>query len=85
MELIREGTRYKGRVDVEFIAAGGLLAPVTTQDIDLSKEDYTKALKDGIVVKRLDKLDPRVGHVRVIVLDRNSYLAGTSTVAVNTR
>ncbi|HTA44345.1 MAG TPA: VWA domain-containing protein [Bryobacteraceae bacterium] len=82
VELIREGTRYKGSVDVEVIGACGQLAPVATQDIDLSEEDYARSLKDGIVLTHHEKLDPAATRVRVIVFDRHSYLAGTATAPV---
>jgi hypothetical protein len=51
-------------------------------DFDMSEEEYAKALKDGIMVRRPVQLDPGASQVRLVVLDRISGLAGTAKVAL---
>ena len=52
-------------------------------NLDMSEEEYAKALLTGIEIKWQAKLDPATRQVRVIALDRNSNLAGTVTMPLD--
>jgi VWFA-related protein len=84
LELLQQGGRYKGSLAIAFeaIHADGHRRIVETQPevLDLSEPEYAKALRDGIVLTRDAKLDAGASQVRAIVLDRNSWLAGTATL-----
>jgi len=79
IELLKEGTRYRASLAIAFVESGVLIEgkPV---DLDMSEQEYAKAQTDGIEIMEQVKLDASTGRVRVIVLDRNSNLAGTTTI-----
>ncbi len=87
VELLKEGTRYKGSLAIAFVELrpDGQRAIVDGKpvDLDMSEEEYAGALKGGIEITRQAKLDAAVVRVRVVALDRNSNLAGTVTVPLN--
>jgi hypothetical protein len=52
-------------------------------DLDLSEEDYAKAMAGGIDFGQEAGLDATIRRIRLAVLDRNSNLAGTVIVPVS--
>lgn len=87
VELLNEGTRYKGNLTIAFVELGSggerTMAAGPPVDLDMSEEEYAKALTGGIEITRDAMLDAKTMRVRVVALDRNSELAGTVTVAVD--
>lgn len=81
--LLKEGTRYKANVATALVEWGPdgqrTVSRGMPVNLDLSEEDYAKALRAGIQIKWQAKLDPATRRIRVIALDRNSNLAGTVT------
>jgi hypothetical protein len=51
-------------------------------NLDMNEEHYAKAMTGGIELTRQAALDGTIRQVRVIVLDRNSSLAGTVTIPI---
>jgi hypothetical protein len=51
-------------------------------NLDMNEEDYAKAMTGGIELTRQTAVDGTIRQVRVIVLDRNSSLAGTVTIPI---
>ena len=49
-------------------------------NLDMNEEAWAKAMTGGIELTRQAALDDTVRQVRVIVLDRNTSLAGTATI-----
>lgn len=85
VELVPEGGRYRGSVAVTIAGAGpGGIVGTAPGDLDLSAEDYAKALKDGIEITRVARVGG-AAQVRVVVVDRNSLLAGTAVVKLDGR
>jgi VWFA-related protein len=87
VELLKEGTRFKGAIAIALVELGSngerTMAAGPPVDLDMSEEEYAKALTGGIEITRDAMLDATTTRVRVVVLDRNSELAGTVTVAVD--
>jgi VWFA-related protein len=87
VELLKEGNRYKGTLTIALVEfrSDGERAMVAGPpvDLDMSEEEYSKALAGGIEITREAKLDATTMQVRVFALDRNSELAGTVTVKVD--
>jgi VWFA-related protein len=87
VELLKAGARYKGSLDIAFVElrSDGRRAMVLGKpaDLDMSEEEYAKALTGGIAVTRDVKLDASTMQVRVIALDRNSDLAGSVTLPLD--
>jgi hypothetical protein len=61
--------------DVLFLVDDGM--PV---DLNLSAEEHAKAMTAGIAVSRQTKAGETVRQLRVVVMDRNSNLAGALTM-----
>jgi hypothetical protein len=86
--LRKEGTGYKGAFTITLVEMGsqGERTSVgsTLACVDMSEEEYAKAMKDGIGTTRQVALDPATRQVRIVVLDRNSdsTLAGAGSVTV---
>jgi VWFA-related protein len=84
VELLKEGARYKGSLDIAFVELRSdgrrAMVPGKPADLDMSAEEYAKALTDGIEITRDAKLDAATAQVRVVALDRNSNLAGSVTI-----
>jgi VWFA-related protein len=86
VELIREGGRYRGSLAIALAGAGPAgIVGAAPADLDLSAEDYAKASKEGIEIARVARVEAAAKQVRIMVLDRNSFLAGTATVPLNGR
>ena len=87
VEMLKEGTRYKGNLTIAFVELGSsgerTMAAGPPVDLDMSGEEYAKALAGGIEITRDAMLDAKTMRVRVVVLDRNSELAGTVTIPVD--
>jgi len=85
--FLKEGTRYHARLAVRLVEYGpdGVKAipEGALGDLDVSEEDYAKALTDGIELTRQERLDETIPQVRLVVLDRNSNLAGTVTMPIS--
>jgi hypothetical protein len=85
--MLKEGTRYKRNLTIAFVELGSsgerTMAAGPPVDLDMSGEEYAKALAGGIEITRDAMLDAKTMRVRVVALDRNSELAGTVTVAVD--
>jgi len=84
--FLQEGGRYQAELSVYITARGPngatkSVGPLAV-NIDMSEAEHAKALVDGIDIPRPLTPDGGTGPVRVTVLDHNSYLAGTSTIAV---
>jgi hypothetical protein len=85
--MLKEGTHYK--VDVatalaEFGPNGQkAISRGMAVDLDMTEEEYAKALHSGIEIKWQTKIDAATRQVRVIALDRNSNLAGTVTMPLD--
>ncbi len=87
VELIQQGGHYRGSLAIMLAGRRGELQSARVgivgaapADLDLSAGDYAKASKEGIEITRVARVDGAATEVRVIVLDRNSLLAGTATV-----
>jgi VWFA-related protein len=87
VELLKQGARYKGNLTIAFVELGSsgerTMAAGPAVVLDMSGEEYAKALTRGIEITRDAMLDARTQRVRIVALDRNSELAGTVTVAVD--
>jgi hypothetical protein len=85
--LLKEGTRYKANVATALVEFGShgqrTISRGEPLNLDMSEEDYAKALKAGIQIKWQAKIDPSTQQVRVIALDRVSNLVGSVTMPVN--
>jgi VWFA-related protein len=85
--FFKAGTRYHARLAVglaEYVPDGVNAIPDSEPvDLDLSEEDYAKALSSGIEIARQERLDENIRQVRLVVLDRNSMLAGTVTMPIS--
>ena len=84
--FLKDGARYRARLVMALVEYGsnGVMAitdgmPV---NLDMSEEDYAKAMKDGIEMMQQAALDEKIRQVRLVVLDRNSNLAGTVTLPI---
>jgi len=84
--FFKEGTRYHARLTVELAEYGpdGVKVIPDSEPVDLnvSEDDYAKALMSGIEITRQAGLDEAIRQVRLVVLDGNSGLAGTVTLPV---
>ncbi len=85
--LLKDGTRYKGSLAVALVSIGEhgerTISPGTQVNLDMSLEEYTKALKDGIEISQKAGLSAGARHVRVVAVDRRSELAGTVTMPLD--
>jgi VWFA-related protein len=84
--FFKDGTGYHARLANGLIEYGpeGVKAipdglPV---NIDLSEEEYAKAMTGGVEFMQQAGLDETIRQVRLVVLDRNSSLAGTVTIPI---
>ncbi len=84
--FLKDGARYHAVLNVELAEYGPdgvrMIAGGAPVDLDLSEENYAKAMSNGIEITRQVALDEGVRQVRVVVLDRNSSLAGTVTMPI---
>jgi VWFA-related protein len=85
--FLRDAAGYHARLAtglVEYGADGGVkaIADSLPVNIDLSGDDYAKALTGGIEFFQQAGLDETIRQVRLVVLDRNSDLAGTVTMPI---
>ena len=85
--MLKDGTRYKADVATAVVEFGPngqrTISRGMPVNLDMSEEEYAKALRAGIEIKWQAKLDPAIRQVRVIALDRNSNLAGTLTMPLD--
>jgi VWFA-related protein len=85
--FLKEGTRYHARLTVALVEYGpdGVMgAPEgESADLDMSEEEYAKAMTGGIDLARQERIDEKIRQVRVVVLDSNSNLAGTVTMPIS--
>jgi hypothetical protein len=85
--FLRDSSGYHGRLATALVeyAPDGRLEQIPVGEpinLDMSEEDYAKAMTGGIELTRQAAIDDTVRQVRVIVLDRNSDLAGTVTMPI---
>ncbi len=89
VDLLKQGARYKGSLGIAFVESQPdgqkVIADGKPADLDLSADEYAKALTDGIEITSEAKLDAASTQVRVVVLDLTSNLAGTATVPTNAK
>ena len=82
--MLKDGTRYKADVATALVELGPqgrrTLSRGMPVNLDMTEEEYAKALRSGIEIKWQAKIDPATQQLRVIALDRNSNLAGTITM-----
>lgn len=85
--LPQDGTRYEGSLAVALISIGEhgerTVALRTQVNLDMSLEEYTKALKDGIEISQKAGLSAAARHVRVVVVDRRSELVCAVTMLLD--
>jgi VWFA-related protein len=85
--FLNDGTRHHAGLAVGLVEYGpyGIrtIADSAPVNLDMSEEDYAKAMTGGIEITREAGLDETTSQVRLVVLDRNSSLAGAVTVPVN--
>ena len=85
--FLKDGAGYHARLAtglVEYNSDGVKAIPYGSPvNLDLSEEDYTKAMTGGIEFIQQAGLDETIRQVRLVVLDRNSSLAGTVTMPVS--
>jgi VWFA-related protein len=84
--FLKENGRYHARLETGAVPdgtdgpkAGSHGGPL---NLDLSEEDYAKAMAGGIDFGQEAALDATIRRIRLVVLDRNSNLAGTVIVPV---
>ncbi|HEY3827222.1 MAG TPA: VWA domain-containing protein [Bryobacteraceae bacterium] len=84
--FLKENGRYRARLETGAFPDGtdvpkaGSHGPL---DLDMSEEDYAKAMAGGIDFGQEAGLDQTIRRIRLAVLDRNSNLAGTVTLPVS--
>jgi len=83
--FLKEGARYKASLAIAVVESDSsgrktLVDDGMPLDLDLSAEEYANAMTDGIAITRRAKVDETVRQRRLVVMDRNSNLAGTLTV-----
>jgi VWFA-related protein len=87
--FLQEGARYEAELSVVITESGanGAMksAGPLAVDIDMTADEHAKALAEGIQIARPLAIDGATGQVRVNVLDHNSYLVGTATVATGNK
>jgi VWFA-related protein len=80
----RRGDRLHGSLSMKFaFYRDGVFRgtqTTTQQDVDLSQEQYTSALKNGIVISRDVAVDAQIQQLRVMVFDRGSRGLGSAMV-----
>lgn len=85
VELLQQGGRYKGSLAISFVPmqrnGRGEILDAQPEMLDLNESEYAKALKEGIVLTRDLKPGAGVSQIRAVVVDRNSWLAGTAMLS----
>jgi hypothetical protein len=85
--MLKEGTHYRADVATALAEFGPngqkAISRGMAVDLDMTEEEYAKALRAGIEIKWQTKIDAATRQVRVIALDRNSNLAGTVTMPLD--
>lgn len=84
--LVHQGDRYSGQLRIAFGTLKPGAQPALSQliplDLNLSSEDYNKALAQGVLVSQALKLNKGAAAVRLVVVDRSSRAIGSVTVPV---
>jgi VWFA-related protein len=85
--FLKDATGYHARLATGLVEYGpdgrvGAIPADVPVNLDISEEDYAKALTSGIEITRQAGLDETIRQVRLVVLDRNSGLAGTVTMPI---
>jgi VWFA-related protein len=83
--LERANDNYRGRLTVMFLSySEGFLkqAPVTHKDLNLTAEQFNKAIKDGLDFWQDLPIADKIDKIRVMVFDRELYGLGSVTVSV---
>ena len=84
--FLKDGAGYHARLAtglVEYNSDGVKAIPDSLPvNLDLSEEAYTKAMTGGVEFIQQAGLDETIRQVRLVVLDRNSSLAGTVTMPI---
>jgi VWFA-related protein len=85
--FLKDGAGYHARLAtglVEYNSDGVKAIPDSLPvNLDLSEEAYTKAMTGGVEFIQQAGLDETIRQVRLVVLDRNSSLAGTVTMPID--
>jgi len=85
--LNQDGDRWKGRLDLAFVfkdqEAKQLGGSGDTVEMNLSKENYMKSLKQGIVYHRALAVPPKARSLRIVVRDAPSGMSGSLTVPMS--
>jgi len=84
--FLKDGARYHANLTTGLVEYGSNGVKAVSEgmpvNLDMSEEDYAKAMTGGIVITRQAGLDETIRQVRLVVLDRNSSLAGTVTMPI---
>jgi len=85
--VLKDGTRYKGSLAVALVSIGEhgerTISLSTQVNLDMSLEEYTKAMEGGIEISQQAGLSGGARQVRVVAVDRGSELAGTVTMPLD--
>jgi len=84
--LVHQGDKYLGQLRIAFGALRPGAQPALSQlmpfDLNLSPQDYDKALEQGVFVSQNLKLNEDAAAVRLVVVDRGSRAIGSVTVPI---